>query len=127
MDITFVLTTIWLLYFHWVGDFGFQTRYMAENKSRSFKVLSLHCLLYSFTMTIGFIFIDILMSHDIILLSVLYFFGLIFTFHFMTDAVTSRMTTKYYKFGYIKKFWMTIGADQWLHAFQILVIYSWIA
>ena len=125
MELTFILVTMALLYFHWVGDFVFQTRYMAENKSQSFKVLSLHCLLYSVTMAIGLMWINIFVAQDVMLLKVIYFFGLIFALHFVTDAVTSRMTTKYYTSGRTKKFWMTIGFDQWFHTLQILIIY-WI-
>ncbi len=118
MDISLFAIIIFLMFFHWLADFVLQTRWMAETKSSSWLALSLHCLVYSFTMAIGLIFITSF-------LNVLSFAGLIFVFHFITDAVTSRMTTKYYNRGRMKKFWMTIGFDQWLHVVQILLIY-WI-
>jgi len=118
-----------ILLFHWVADFVVQPRSMAENKSSVIEVLSMHCLIYTLFLTSGLILSMIaVLSYFSLPITfnmnqLILFFSLIYLLHFITDYITSRLTKKYYMNGKIKKFWNTIGFDQWLHTSQIIVVY----
>lgn len=94
---------------HFIGDFLFQTRYIANNKSTKIEALLLHGLIYTATM------------------AVLMFFGITLRYvvligmsHLITDAITSQATTYYYKKENWYMFFSVIGFDQLLHTIQIL-------
>jgi len=95
-----------LIWIHYVFDFIFQTRKMANNKSKSFKWLGAHVAVY----TLPFIFI---ISLPYALIN-----GAL---HFVTDAITSRMTSRYHALGDEKMFFMTIGLDQAIHITTLIL------
>ena len=113
MNPTYGLLTIVLL-LHFVGDFVLQTRWMAENKSRSFTALTVHVLTYGATLWVG------LVVAQRPLLDVTYYAGSNFAIHFAVDAVTSRITTYWWKKQNLYAFFTTIGFDQFLHAVTLL-------
>ena len=119
-----MIIIISLLFFHWIADFIVQTRYQAENKNESEEALFIHCVTYSLVLTMG-LFISVIIIKGIILTAIQLslFYMSIYILHFITDFITSRVTTYYYKTGKMKKFWVVIGFDQWLHVVQILFIY----
>lgn len=106
-----------LLTTHFIGDFLLQSNWMAVNKSKRWGVLALHCLIYSACFSPWG----------------LKFVALVFALHFVTDAITSRITSKlwffrqlnpeynewYYVDGKRWLFFLTIGFDQWLHLVQL--------
>ena len=102
-----------LLFFHWIGDFVCQNRYIADNKSKSWYVLTLHVAIYSFVMSWG----------TIIALGKVNPIWLIVNFlaHFVTDAITSRITSHLHKKGKIKEFFTVIGFDQFIHATTLIL------
>lgn len=83
---------------HVVGDYLFQTEYMAREKSKDWYVLFVHCVCYC----VPFIYIFGLDFRIIIL----------FLTHMMVDALKAR----YGKFG--------IYADQILHYQIVLMFYT---
>lgn len=89
-----------VLFLHYVGDFIFQTTWQATNKSKNWKALAAHVSIYTLTLLI---------------LGPLYAL-LNGTLHFLTDAATSRISSKCYQSNNMKGFWITIGADQFIHA-----------
>jgi hypothetical protein len=113
MNPTFGLLTIVLL-LHFIGDFVLQTRWMAENKSRSFAALTAHVLTYGVTLWVG------LLVAQRPLVDVTYFAGGNALVHFAVDAVTSRITTYWWKKQNLYAFFTTIGFDQFLHAVTLL-------
>lgn len=67
-----------LLILHFLADFPLQSNWMALHKSKHWDVLVIHALVY----TACFYFYG------------RYFMALTFLTHFLTDAVTSRLTSK---------------------------------
>lgn len=89
----------WLIWIHFIADFIFQTDKMAINKSSSWKWLFIHVFIYSIPFCIfGYKYAAIN-----------------FVAHFITDAISSRITT--YLWGQQARHWffVVIGADQALH------------
>jgi hypothetical protein len=106
------LPTYWqlvvLLGTHWVGDFVLQTNFQASNKNKRLDALSLHVATYTATLFVAAVVL----------------FGLIpaITFtvvnaalHFMTDYITSRITSKLWAKQDWHRFFVTIGFDQLIH------------
>lgn len=116
-----------LMFGHWFADFVCQTRWMAENKSKSFKALSAHVLVYSLVITFymwyrEFFVIGIqrltgtgTLTEHVPAINFLWFFLATFATHWITDAITSRITSFFHKKGNTKAFFTTIGFDQYLH------------
>jgi hypothetical protein len=100
--ITTILILVWM---HFVSDFILQTDKMAINKSSSWKWLSIHIGVY----TLPF-----------------FWFGWKFALvnagaHFVTDAISSRMTTALWKKQQRHWFFVVIGADQAAHMTVLLL------
>jgi hypothetical protein len=108
-----------ILFGHWLGDFVMQSREIAENKGKSNLVLAKHVLIYSsvfvqYALLDKFIFVG--KENHYSLAQWIPFILVNAVLHFITDYVTSRMTTKAYQAGDMKRFWNIIGIDQWIHA-----------
>lgn len=111
-----------ILFIHWVADFLFQNQKMALNKSKENHWLFIHVLTYSTVwFVVGVFFFD--------LIKVLQFTFITFVFHYVTDYVTSRWTSKLYKdqkFYGFPSFFSVIGLDQYLHYLQLILTYYYI-
>lgn len=99
-----IINIIILIWLHFVSDFLLQSDKMAINKSKSNKWLCLHVLIYSLP---------------------LLWFGWIFAaingfLHFITDFITSRVTTKLYA-NHKHWFFVVIGLDQALHMSALIL------
>lgn len=95
-----ITISLTMLAIHFVADFILQSDWMAINKSKSWKALCLHTLIYS--------------------LCFLPFYGLAFasaTFllHTLQDTITSRINSKLWVANQRHWFFVGIGADQLLH------------
>lgn len=103
---------------HWVGDFYFQTSEIAEGKSKSWYWLSKHIIYYNSVMIVGLL---LLLMTDIITLEQLVCYATInSSLHFCTDYFTSRLAAKY-KDTNIRKYYLTIGFDQFIHSATLLL------
>lgn len=107
-----LLSTISVLFCHWLGDFVLQTDFQAKNKSKDTNLLSLHSFTYAAAMGIGNVFFNWVNGnvYDLIL-----FGGLMFLTHFAIDYVTSRINSRLYAKGRIHYFFVSVGFDQFLH------------
>jgi hypothetical protein len=103
---------IYLFFLHFLGDFVFQTRKIAENKGCNICYLILHCLFYWATFTLGTMFV----LYDKILVLTLT--------HFIIDFVSSRITKYLWSNNKIHGFWIAVGFDQFLHMTTILLLFS---
>lgn len=97
---------IWIYAAHFCSDFLLQSDNMAINKSKSFKWLIYHSLIYSLL----FWFLS-------------WKIGMImFCSHFIIDGITSKITSYFWKNEQRHNFFCTIGFDQYLHQLVILLV-----
>ena len=136
MPTTFVL----LMMTHFVGDFVFQSDWMALNKSKSFGALTVHVNAYVaaflFPMYLSGMPVNRLVSFVVVT----------WVTHFLTDALTSRATSALWFFrldpldgcdppfqtewryvpGKRHWFFVMIGFDQLIHAVTLMYTYAWL-
>jgi hypothetical protein len=119
---------LWVFVLHYVGDWRFQTTWMALNKSKNWLALWWHVSVYTSVMIFGAAWF--LTPRAAVLFSLI-----TCVTHFITDAITSRLTTRYWfirattfvEGGYIlndalrTKFFNTIGIDQMIHYITLAV------
>ena len=108
-----------LLFAHWIGDFVFQTTWMATGKSRRLDALIVHVLTYS-----------IVLAGAAVLL-----FGqteLAATFvacnaglHFITDFCTSKVSSALHARQNMRGFFVVLGLDQFLHHLALAATLVW--
>jgi len=104
MEITTIVLLIWV---HFFADFVCQTDKMAINKSSSNKWLSIHVGIYSlFLIPFGIEF------------AIVNFF-----LHYITDYISSRVTTKLWIAEKRHWFFVVVGLDQALHMTALMVTY----
>lgn len=97
-----------LLATHWVGDFILQTNFQASNKSKRLDALSLHVATYTVT----------LFAAAIILFGItaaVIFAAINGALHFVTDYITSRVSSKLWAEQNLHHFFVMIGFDQLIH------------
>lgn len=101
------------LFAHLIGDFWLQTNWAATNKHHNWLALGQHILYYSTTLLVvgtfipGFSWVPLLL-----------FVAINGGAHFIIDAVTSRMTSRFWptKEGQnMRNVFHVIGTDQFLH------------
>lgn len=115
----------YILLFHWIADFVFQTDKMARGKSKEWWPLLSHTLTYSAVMIIALGIlsgINYMKNGETIPTSViLHFAWITFIFHTAQDYITSRINSRLHAAGKIHEFFVSIGFDQLLHFIQLLL------
>ena len=124
IDIVWVY--LYIILVHWIGDFVLQTNAMAQNKSISNGWLTKHVIVYS--MVTNILWLPIIFVMQLKLNSFDYFFAmlLIFSLHWVTDYITSRLNSKYWRLKKIHEFFVSVGFDQVLHYFQLFLVFKYI-
>jgi hypothetical protein len=97
-----------LLAAHWVGDFVLQTNFQASNKNKRLDALSLHVATYTATLFVAAVILFGLMS-------AITFVVVNAALHFVTDYITSRISSKLWAKQDWHRFFATIGFDQLIH------------
>lgn len=117
MTMTVALLIVWL---HFVADFILQSDKVSKTKSGDNAVLAYHVMLYS----LPFIpFAAWYMPAG----ATAAFVGINLAAHFITDYITSRMTSKLWKAGKVHWFFVVIGADQAIHMTTLFLTFAWLA
>lgn len=98
-----------LLVLHFVGDFLFQTRWMAQGKAKGGFPLHAHVGVYALVLFLGLYWI-IPNGWAVVMYVVANWF-----LHLITDSQTSRLAGWCHSRGYVGAFWKVIGVDQLIH------------
>jgi len=107
-----------LLLLHFVGDFLFQIRWMANNKSHNQFALLCHVITYGIVLTTGLYFV----TPQAVPLSVfIMFIAFNLIAHYVTDAITSKITSYLFEKKQIYLFFVTVGFDQLIHACTLIL------
>lgn len=109
---------VYVFLLHYFADFVCQTNWMALNKSKSNLALGTHILVYSLVMLVGLHVALIFHAMSYIWLFVL-INGVL---HFVTDYVTSRISSHFWVAEQRSYFWWTIGFDQWIHQATLIIL-----
>lgn len=118
-----------ILLIHWFADFVLQTDKQAKGKSKNWDDLLSHTFNYSLVWWIvGLIYLAFSFRQFPIqptsnLLPIIYFGGITFVAHTITDYFTSRLNSKLHAKGDIHNFFVSIGFDQVLHYVQLFTTY----
>ena len=96
-----------IVWAHAIGDFIFQTRWMAKNKSTSHRALAIHCGLYMIPLFV--------ISWQFALIN-----GIL---HYPVDFFSSQLTSHYHKKNNESMFFNVIGIDQAIHFTFLLISY----
>lgn len=110
--------TLVLVWLHVIADFVLQSDEMATKKSTSNQWLALHVLVYSACF--------LPLCFGLGLGTGLAFCAVNYAAHFITDYVTSRMTSSLWKEGRRHAFFVVIGIDQGLHLTALTTSYWWL-
>jgi hypothetical protein len=127
-------STLLILLAHFIADFVFQTRQMAENKGKSTYWLLQHIKVYTIVLTIILIPMLLTICELIIFITINGFL------HYATDFSTSRLTGYFFKKAETAKmtideplrmkwmgyFWLTIGFDQLIHGYCLFLTFKFL-
>lgn len=107
ISIEMLLVLVWM---HFFCDFILQSDKVAIAKSTDNKILALHVTIYSTPFLIfGWRFAAIT-----------------WILHFVTDYISSRIASRFYKRDKRHWFFVTIGVDQALHVTALFGAYVWL-
>lgn len=102
------LKIIILLFWHWMIDFGIQSKKQKQNKSSDIWYLLQHAVEYAFLIGIC---TSVMFS---IKIGIIFYFSQ-FILHGLTDFITSKYTKQLWKSEKLNSFFILIGFDQWIH------------
>ena len=103
---------IWLLFVHWVADFIMQSDWMAQNKSKRWDALLIHCFTYGLTVAS---------------MTLNPMFGLINgLIHIPVDYITSRINSKLWADKKVHWFFVSVGFDQFIHFVTLILTWEFL-
>ena len=119
MNLTMAI--LYVLFFHWVGDFICQSRWMADNKNKSTYALTIHVLTYMTVMLLSQEALAVTSSNTFQVQKAVWTYVLINgVLHWMTDFITSQFTHHFAEKKEWYKFFSTVGLDQLIHQFCLI-------
>ena len=77
-----MINLYWLLVAHFIFDWGFQNRWMAENKSKYWEVLFAHCMIYTGGISIAMKYLGIFEWWKV---------ALVLISHYIIDLISSKL------------------------------------
>lgn len=123
-----VLLVAQIIFAHWVSDFVLQTHWMATNKSKNWLALLSHVGTYTASLAVILLAVGAVIAasetgtvqNAIFVLAPGAFVAWVVlngALHFVTDAITSRITGYFWAKGDAHNFFVIIGMDQMIHYF----------
>jgi hypothetical protein len=98
-----------LLVTHWIADFVCQTHWQASNKSKNNWALGAHVATYTLILA----FFSVIVFGPTLLTGL--FIVVNGILHFITDYITSRITSKLWAEQKVHDFFVIVGLDQLIH------------
>lgn len=102
-----MISFIWLLFAHYIGDIALQSSWQADNKGKLWYVMFSHCMIWTACVSIALQFLGIFVIWKVLFL----LFG-----HWLCDSWKSKILKT-------PENWKYIYPDQLLHIFQLLIAY----
>lgn len=123
-----------VMFGHYLGDFLCQSRWMANNKSKSILALTTHVAVYTvvlmsyiFIMFLAKIGLEDIRGNMLWPMPTLTDFGLFAAtnalLHWLTDFTTSRINSYYFDQQNYYMFFNTVGFDQFIHFGCLFITY----
>lgn len=123
-----VLLVAQIIFAHWFSDFVLQSSWMATNKSKNWLALSSHVAVYTVAFALSMVSLSTFIGmnetgsvqHAVFVLTPYAFavwIALNGVLHFITDAITSRITSRLWTKGDMHNFFVVVGLDQMIHYF----------
>lgn len=117
-----------IIFAHWVSDFVLQTHWMATNKSKNWLALLSHVGTYTASLAVILLTVGAMVAasetgavpNAIFILAPSAFVVWVVVngaLHFVTDAITSRITGYFWAKNDAHNFFVVIGFDQMIHYF----------
>ncbi len=110
---------VMLLVTHWVGDFLFQTTWMATSKSRRLDALTAHVLIYSLILSVA---AALIFGPNTVAAA---FIACNAVLHFVTDFFTSKVSASLHAKQNMRGFYVVLGFDQLLHHIALAATLVW--
>lgn len=117
--LTIIVILCYAFLIHLLADFFFQTDEMAKNKSTSIMWLTKHVFMYGLVTSLGWVCFSVF--YPIAVFDFFKFIAINVSLHWVTDFVTSKITSHYYKKGDIHNFFVVIGVDQYIHSVILII------
>lgn len=112
---------------HWFFDFVLQPNWMGQRKSKEWWVLTQHSVRILLGGLVAGIVIKVATDGlDFNSRGLVAWAGINAVAHFAIDAVTSRMTTRFFLADRRHAFFVTIGFDQFLHLALAIWTLAWL-
>ena len=118
----YVLLAIFVV--HFLADFVFQTSQMATGKSKSLKWLSIHVGVYGLVSLLSMYLVG--NSVNSYYLGFSWWLGNV-ALHFITDFLTSKVTSHFWESKNLRLFFVMIGFDQLIHNVCLIGTYYAVA
>lgn len=118
-----IITALLLIAIHFFADFVCQTTDMAVNKHKSNYYLTIHVLVYTLVTFLAWTFTVFQPAMDFQSINYVHFAVFIFSTHWITDYITSRISSKYFGKGDYHNGFVVVGIDQVFHYIQLLSAY----
>ncbi len=106
----------YLLFLHFIADFIAQSDEMARNKSKSNAYLLYHVSVYTFIFLVAL--------SPVGFKKAAIFAGINGVLHFITDYVTSRISSKFFAKQDFHNGFLTVGGDQLCHYVCLIISYK---
>lgn len=121
-----VWAVVLMLFGHWVADFVWQPDWMGKRKSSEWWVLSNHASRITFGALATGLLVGLVHGQPYHYFGILAFGWINGAGHFLIDAVTSRITKRYWSQDRAHAFFTTIGFDQFLHLALAVFTLAWL-
>jgi len=105
---------ILVLISHYIGDFVFQTEWMAKNKGESMAAMSAHVVCYGATLTV---FASLISLNPNFIIS---YIVLNTVLHLLIDCVSSSFTPELWEKKDYRNFFLVLGVDQLVHQLALI-------